>query len=330
MIRFVIKRVLWMIPVIIGVLFVVFFISYITPGDAATAILGPNYTPESYEDLAHQLGIDRGFFVQFFEYLYGLFTRFDLGKSYVFGTSVSAEIVARIGTTMKIGLLGVLLTIVVGLPIGIISATRQYSLCDNIFTVLSMIMAAMPGFWIALMMMLLFALKLRLLPASGIATWKGYILPVACNAMASLAVMVRMTRSSMLEVIHQDYIRTARAKGLSERTIIYRHALKNALMPVITVVGMQISIIMGGSVIIETIFNIQGIGMYLMQGINSRDYPIICGCVLVISLSVCVMNLIVDLVYAFIDPRVRSQYSSRPKAAVRTGGKGGELQNEGA
>lgn len=324
MFKYVIKRLLLMIPVMIGVLFIVFFISYITPGDAATAILGANYTPEAYAELAHSLGIDRPFIVQFLDYLSGIVTRFDLGDSYVYHTSVAAGILSRIGITLRIGLLGVLLTIVIGLPIGIISATKQHSLLDNCVTVLSMVMAAMPGFWIAMMLMILFALNLRILPASGVTSWKGYILPVVCNAMASLAVMVRMTRSSMLEVIHQDYIRTARAKGLSERRIVFKHALKNALMPVITVVGMQISMIMGGSVIIETIFNINGIGLYMLQGINSRDYPIICGCVLVISLTVCMLNLVVDLVYAFIDPRVKSQYAGvSPKRAKMAEG-GGE------
>jgi peptide/nickel transport system permease protein len=176
-----------------------------------------------------------------------------------------------------------------------------------------MVFAAMPGFWLALMMIIVFSVNLGWLPATGVTTWKGYILPVVCNALGSVAVVVRMLRSSMLEVIRQDYIRTARAKGLTEGMIIRKHALKNALMPVITIIGMQVSMIMGGSVIIETIFNIPGLGLYMMNGISGRDYPIICGCVLIISLCVCVMNLVVDLVYAFIDPRIKAQYSKGKK-----------------
>lgn len=323
LLRYVLKRILWMIPVILGVLFIVFFISYITPGDAAMAQLGTNYTEEAYAAKVAELGLDRPFFVQFFDYVIGLVTRFDMGTSYTYGHSVSGEILTRMPVTLKIGLFGVLLTLVIGLPIGIISATKQYSILDYSVTVVSMIFAAMPGFWMAMMMMLLFALKLGWLPATGINSWQGYIMPVLCNALSSAAIVVRMLRSSMLEVIRQDYIRTARAKGLSEGVIIRRHALKNSLMPVITVIGMQVSMIMGGSVIIETIFNITGLGSYLVGGITSRDYPVVCGCVLMISLCVCIMNLLVDLVYAFIDPRVKAQYSAGKKRRI-SGEKRGE------
>lgn len=325
MTKYIIKRVLWMIPIILGVLFIVFFISYMTPGDAASASLGTNYTPEAYAAKAHELGIDKPFFVQFLDYIYNLVTKGNLGTSYTYGHSVSAEIAARFGITLKIGLLGVLVTVVVSLPIGILSATKQNSVLDYIVTFISMIFAAMPGFWIAMMMMLLFALRLHWLPATGVDSYKGYIMPVLCNAFTSIAVVTRMLRSSMLEVIRQDYIRTARAKGLSEGAIIKDHALKNAMMPVITIIGMQVSMIMGGSVIIETIFNIPGLGLYLMNGISGRDYPVICGCVLVISVCVCMMNLVVDLIYAFIDPRVKAQYTGgkkkgKKKASEEKGG----------
>ena len=175
----------------------------------------------------------------------------------------------------------------------------------------------MPNFWLALVAILLFSLKLRWLPATGFGTVQQLILPVLTNALTSVAVVARMTRSSMLEVIRQDYIRTARAKGLREGTVIRRHALKNALIPVLTVVGMQMSMVMGGSVIVETIFSIPGLGAYMMAGINARDYPVINGCVVVLSLSICVMNLLVDIAYAYVDPRIRAQYE-RPKKKQKT------------
>ena len=186
----------------------------------------------------------------------------------------------------------------------------------------------MPNFWLALLCILLFSLKLGWLPATGFGTWKQLVLPVVTNALTSVAVVARMARSSMLEVIRQDYIRTARAKGLREGTVIRRHALKNSLIPVLTVIGMQMSMVMGGSVIIETIFSIPGLGAYMMAGINARDYPVINGCVLVLSLSICVMNLLVDIAYAYVDPRIRSQYETRKKKAGKPvpAGNGGAAQ----
>ena len=217
-----------------------------------------------------------------------------------------------------------LVTAILGIPLGIIAATHQNSIFDYIVTVVSMFFASMPNFWMALMMIIIFSLHLRWVPATGLATWKAWILPVLSLGLSPVASVTRMTRSSMLEVIRQDYIRTARAKGLEERTVIRRHALKNALINVVTVIGFQMSMIMGGSVIVESIFAIPGLGTYMMQGINTKDYPVVQGCVLVIALSVCIMNLLVDLFYGFIDPRVMAQYTAgkkkkekAPKAAAR-------------
>ena len=173
-----------------------------------------------------------------------------------------------------------------------------------------MFIAAMPNFWMGLMLMLIFSLKLGWLPASGIDSWQNWVLPTLTQCLGSLALMTRMTRSSMLEVIRQDYIRTARSKGLSEQSVIRKHVLKNSLIPVITIVGMQVGMIMGGSLIIESIFSIPGLGSYMMKGITSRDYPVINGCVLLMSTTICVMNLVTDLAYGFIDPRIKAQYTT--------------------
>ena len=318
--KFIIKRVLWMIPVLLGVLFIVFTINRLTPGDPVTAILGSNYTPEQYAQQEAAMGLDKPFLVQFVNYVKGIVTKFDFGVSYQSRQDVGTEIAKRLSTTVSIGVLGVLVTAVIGIPLGIVAATKQNSIFDYIVTVVSMFFASMPNFWMALMMIIIFSLNLRWFPATGLATWKAWILPVLALGLSPVASVTRMTRSSMLEVIRQDYIRTARAKGLAEGIITRRHALKNALINVVTVIGMQMSMIMGGSVIIESIFAIPGLGTYMMQGINTKDYPVVQGCVLIIALCVCVMNLIVDLVYGFIDPRVMAQYTAgkkqkQPKAA---------------
>lgn len=317
MAKYIIKRILWMIPVVLGVLFIVFFISYITPGDPVKSLLGNNYTEEAYLAKQAELGLDKPFLYQYVKYVVDMVTKGDLGTSYVYGHSVSAQILSRMGITFQIGILGVLLTVILGIPAGIISAVKQYSPLDYSITTIMTLLAAMPNFWLALICMLVFALYLRILPATGYGTWQQLVLPVLTNALTSVAVVARMTRSSMLEVIRQDYIRTARAKGLKESTIIWRHALKNAIIPVLTVVGMQMSMIMGGSVVIESIFSIPGLGAYLMAGINARDYPVINGCVVVLAISICVMNLLVDIAYAYVDPRIRAQYtkSGRKKKA---------------
>jgi len=222
-------------------------------------------------------------------------------------------IAERLGVTLLLGIYGSLITIVLGVIIGILSAVRQYSILDYVTTILATFFAAMPNFWLALMGVIIFSQNLQLLPASGLSTWKHWIMPVICIGIGPIALVVRMTRTSMLDVVRQDYIRTARAKGVKERAVIYKHALRNALIPVITVIGMQLSVIFGGSIIVETIFSIPGMGMLLLDAINSQDYPVILGCVLVLSLAVCVINLLVDLAYAAADPRIKAQYTGGKK-----------------
>ena len=313
MIRYIIKRILWMIPVLLGVTFIVFTINRMTPGDPIYALMGSNITQEQYDAKEAELGLDKPFLTQFAVYVKGIVVDHDLGTSYQTKRPVSTEIAERFMTTIKLGLLGVLVTVIIGIPFGIISATKQNSPLDYGVTTVSMFFAAMPNFWLALMMIILFAYRWPILPASGLTGWKSWILPVLAVGLSPVASVTRMTRSSMLEVIRQDYVRTARAKGLSEGVIIRKHALKNALLNVITVVGFQISMVMGGSVIIETIFTIPGLGTLMMAAINSNNYPVIQGCVFVIAVTVCVMNLLVDLVYGLVDPRVMAQYTGGGK-----------------
>lgn len=314
MIKFIIKRILLMIPILLGVIFIVFAINRMTPGDPTLTILGADAQPEEYEALREELGLNDPFLVQFFNYVKGIITKFDLGTSYTTRRSVTNEIIERFPTTLLLGLIGVFITVLIGIPFGVISATKQGSVLDYVVTFVSLFFASMPSFWLALMMMLLFSLKLQWLPASGLDTWLGFIMPCLALGLSPVATVTRLTRSSMLEVIRQDYIRTARAKGINEHAVIIRHALRNALIPVITNVGIQLGHIMAGSVVIESIFGIAGIGTLMVNAINNKNYPVVQGCVLFLSISVCVINLIVDLVYSVVDPRIKAQIiKSTPK-----------------
>ena len=313
MIRFVIKRLLWMIPVMLGVLIIVFTITYLTPGDPVKTILGTGYTPEKYAKMSHEFGLDKGYFGQLGTYIWNLVTQGSLGKSFASNIPIAQEMAARIPVTFSIAFLSILLIVITGLPLGILSATRQYSVLDTTLTSLALISAAIPAFVLALLALVLFGVELRWLPISGLATWEAWILPVATNSVGGTAFIMRMTRTTMLEVIRQDYIRTARSKGLKESAIIYKHALKNCLIPLCTVIGGYLAMLLSGAIIVETIFSIPGMGMYLMGGITARDYPVINGTVILLSFIVCIMNLIVDVLYAYIDPRIKFQYVSSKK-----------------
>ena len=311
--KYVLKRVLLMIPVLLGVIFIVFAINHFMPGDPVISLLGNNYTQEQYDAKEAELGLDKPFLEQFYIYVKNVVTKLDLGTSYQTNRSVSTEILERFPVTLKIGVLGILVTVIVGVPFGVISATKQYSALDYGVTVVSMFFASMPSFWMGLMAIIIFSYNLGWLPASGLFTWKHWILPVLTLGLSPVATITRMTRSSMLDVIRQDYIRTARAKGLSEGLVIRRHALKNALIPVLTVIGMQLGVIVAGSVVVEAIFAINGTGQLLMTAINGKNYPVIQGIVLFLSVSISLMNLVVDLVYGFVDPRIMAQYSGGGK-----------------
>ena len=326
MIKYIVKRLLQMIPVLLGVLIIVFSLSYLMPGDPVLNQLPDNYTQEQYDQVEHEMGLDQPYLIQLGQYIWGVVTRLDLGTSYMTNRAVSATISERVGVTIQLGVLSVCVTVVLGIPFGIISAIKQKTALDYTVSILAVVLASIPGFWLALMGIVVFSIKLNLLPASGLSTPLHYILPVAASGMMSLAGTTRMTRSSLLEVIRQDYIRTARAKGLREMAIIRKHALKNALIPVITMIGGQISMVIGGNVIIESIFNIPGIGSLMVTGINNRDYPTIMGITLVIAVFVCCMNLLVDLAYAAIDPRIKAQFAGGGKRRKKTQAEGEEAK----
>lgn len=322
MIQYIIKRLLGMIPVLLGIILIIFIINSFAPGDPVLTILGTEFTQEQYDAVEKELGLDKPVLVRFVDYVVGIVTELDFGISYQNKLPVKDQLLERIPVSIYLGILGMALTVIIGVPFGVISATKQYSVLDYSVTSISLVFASMPSFWLALMLIIFFALDLKWLPASGLESWKAWILPCVAIGLSPVASVSRTTRSSMLEVIRQDYIRTGYAKGLSKRAIIWRHALKNALIPVVTVVGLQLGMIMGGSMVVEVIFSIPGLGSLLLNAINNQNYPMIQGCVLVISLFISVMSLLVDILYAFIDPRIKGQYQKRRKAAVtvREGG----------
>lgn len=306
--KYIIKRLLMMIPVIIGVSFLVYFIMALTPGDPARTILGETAPQESVDALREQLGLNDPIPIRYINYMKDLL-RGDMGNSYKTGRPVFQEVMELYPATLQLAFWGMLFSVLLSIPIGILSATKQYSIMDNISMVFTLIATATPNFWLGLMLIIVFALNLRILPSGGNTNgWTSLILPVITLGTSSLANITRTTRSSMLEVIRQDYIRTAKAKGVSNNKVINVHALKNALIPVVTVIGLQFGALLGGAVLTETVFSWPGMGSYLINSIKSHDTPAVLGCVIVFSVSFSIVNLIVDILYAYIDPRIKSKY----------------------
>jgi peptide/nickel transport system permease protein len=302
-----------LIPVLLGVTVVVFLMLYLTPGDPARALLGDNANQEDILTLRKQMGLDDPMIVQYLRYMFKLLFKGDLGISYVSHRPVMLEILARFPTTMLLTAVGVLISVTVGVTTGVISAIRQYSWMDRLATAVGLIGVSMPAFWLGLVLSFVFALKLRWLPATGFYGPKYWILPAITVGVQTATMLMRMTRSSMLEVVRQDYIRTARAKGLNERRVTMHHALRNSLIPIITVVGLQIGNQLGGAMVTETIFSIPGLGKFMVDSILTRDYPVVQSGVLVIALVFSVVNVLVDILYALVDPNIRIQFSSMRK-----------------
>lgn len=308
MAKYILRRILFLIPVILGVTFIVFTMLYLTPGDPASLILGAQATQDQVLLLRQEMGLDQSFWVQYAVFLKNLILHQDIGRSYISNSPVLTDIVPAFFITLKLAVTAVIFSMVIGIPAGIISAIKPYSLFDTVAMILALIGTSMPIFWLGLLLILLFTVQLNWLPASGYDRVDQMIMPMIALGGLSTAIIARMTRSSMLEVIKQDYIRTARSKGQKESVIILRHALGNALVPIITVVGLQFGSLLGGAVLTETIFSIPGLGRLMVEAIKMRDFPVVQGGVLVIAIAFCVINLLVDLLYAYVNPRIRSQY----------------------
>ncbi len=316
MLRFVFKRILSMIPTIIGITLLIFVIMSIVPGDPARLALGIDATEDQIEAFREEQGLNEPFLVRYFNYMAGVLHG-DFGTSWYNHYDVGAEIKTRLSITLVIALGSMIVQIIVGLPIGIIAAVKQYSFLDTSITGISMLLTSAPTFWVGLLLMLLFCLNLQWLPAIGTDSWKNFVLPIITQSAGIMAAMIRTTRSNMLECIREDYVRTARAKGAKENSIIFRDVLKNALLPIVTVVGMNFGMNMSGAIVMETIYAMPGLGSLVYGGLASRDMPVVMGCMIFMSIFICAANLIVDILYAFIDPRVKAQYiaeSARARA----------------
>ncbi len=310
----IIRRVLVSIPTVFGILLAGFLVIYLSPGDPALLMAGPNALPEVVENIRHQWGLDQPFVVQFGKYMLHLLHG-DMGRSMSSGWPISAELLRTLPRTFELVVLSTLWSVLMGIPLGVLSAVRRGTLADRSCTALAVFGVSLPVFFIGIMLIYFFAFKVKIFPMGeyGGPLWslKGLqhiALPAITLGMFSAASLARVTRSTMLEVLGQDYVRTARAKGLTERVVIYHHALKNALIPVITLVGTNMARLIGGSVVTETIFSWPGMGRMMIVALLSKDIPVIQGCLLAIGLMVTVLNLAVDIAYTLVDPRMKQSH----------------------
>ncbi len=305
-----IRRCLAMIPVLIGVSLLVFLMIHLIPGDPAHQIAGRDATGEQLRMIRAELGLDRPLHIQYLSFV-GNLLRGDMGRSLVTRSPVSHELTRRLPYTIILAVSSVVVAGLGGIVLGVLSAVKQYSLFDHASMSFALLGVSMPTFWIAIMLIWVFAVNLQLLPAGGLpdniyslSAIRWLILPVVTLAWTIVGMVTRLTRSTMLEVVRQDYVRTARAKGLSERVVVFRHALRNAMLPVVTYLGLQFGFLLGGAVVTESVFAWPGLGRYLLQGIYDRDYPVIQSSILVMAFAFVAINTLVDLCYGLLDPRI--------------------------
>ena len=309
MYRYVIKRLLLMIPVIIGVSFLVFFIMDMAPGDAVDVLAPEGATAEDLEAIRHDLGLDKPVVVRYIDYMAGMLHG-DLGVSYISKTDVFQTYVEKLPATIKLSFASILISVILSVPLGIYSATRQGTIQDNISMAFAMIGLAMPHFWLGLLLIIVFSLKLQWFPSGGDQTLSSIVLPAITIGTGLMATLTRTTRSSMLDVLKQEYLRTARAKGIPEKVVVMSHALRNALIPIITIIGIQLAGVLGGSVLTETVFAWPGVGRLIVDSLNMRDTPLVTGSIIMTTILLSFVLLLVDLLYAAVDPRIKAQYTT--------------------
>jgi peptide/nickel transport system permease protein len=301
--KFILKRTFHALITMFIVSLIIFFTMELTPGDPALMALAVDATPETLEAYRVEMGLNLPLHIQYFKFIKGIFTG-HFGKSFQTRRLISEDLNTAIPITLQLTLLSVSISSIIGVFIGVISAIKRETILDDIIRIVVLTGISMPTFWLGLLLIIYFSIKLHILPTMGWGNFKQMILPTISLAVFPLALFIRFTRSSMLEVIHQDYIRTALAKGLPYRTVIYKHALRNALIPIITVIGVQFAASLGGAIMTESVFNIPGMGRLLVFGIYARDYPVIRSCVMLAALFFIGINLLVDIFYTFIDPRL--------------------------
>lgn len=317
MLKYILRRLLLIIPVLLGAIIVVFTINFFSTTDPAMIKLGLSASdPVKLAAMRETMGLNRPYIVQLADYVWNLFHG-DLGDSYVYSKTVWELLAGRIPNTLKLGLGAMVISVCIGIPLGIVAALHQNSAVDYITTTFAVVMNAMPGFLVAVLLMVIFALKLGWFPVSGAEGFKSFVLPVIAAGIGPITQDARMTRSSVLEVIRQDYVRTARAKGIAESKVIVRHVMKNSLIPILTMVGSGLGTCLAGSILVEMIFNIPGMGMLINSSIMAKDFITVQGCVVVCAIVVALANLLTDLAYAAIDPRIKAQYTAGSKRRVK-------------
>lgn len=319
--KYILRRLAMTILVVLVASIVVFTLVYFVPGDPVKILMSPESTVAELEAKRHSLGLDQPYLVQLGNFLYNAYIKLDLGTSWIRGSSVLDGLLERLPYTFELGICAIIISAFIGIPLGVNAAVHQNCWQDRVCMLLGMLCTSLPDFWFALLLIVLLSQKLNLLPAFGIGGIEYMIMPVAAASLKSIGTLARQTRSSMLEVIRSDYITTARAKGLKERAVIWKHMLPNALIPIITVIGSSFSGIIAGTVVIEQVFSRPGVGTYLTQAITNRDFPIVRGCVIILAIFTSVMMLLVDLAYAVVDPRIKAQYAGQSKRRVRKNAK---------
>lgn len=308
MVKYILKRILMIIPVVIAVSLIVFVIMDFVPTDAAVTVMGDGATEEQLEQYREEHGLNDPLLVQYFRYMKGVLHR-DLGTSYANNMPVWDLFFNKFPVTLKLAAASILVTVLLSLPLGILAAVKENTMADTLCSTVSFVGLAMPNFWLGLLLIILFSVNLGWLPSTGAATWQSYILPAFTCGTGNMAALTRTTRSAMLDVLKQDYLRTARSKGLGERAIIMKHALKNAQIPIVTMIGIQISTLIGGAVLTERVFALPGVGSFLVDSIMKNDFEVVTGFIIMLAIFVSIVLLIVDVVYAFLDPRIKAQYS---------------------
>lgn len=319
--KYVVKRLGWMVITMLCVAVLIFTIMWFVPGDPAQIILGAGTSQADIDALREQMGLNRPFLVQLGEYMVDTFLKFDLGTSYVYHVPVIEEFMLRLPRTLGLGLMSILISSSIGIPMGVQAALHRNKWQDQGTLLMSMVFISIPQFWLALEMIVLFALKLDWLPVSGIGGIEYWVMPVIANSIGHIAMNARQTRSAVLETIRADFVTTARAKGLQEKKVIWKHMMPNALVPIINMLGQSFGAVVGGTVVIETVFAFPGIGTYMLTGIQGRDYPVIRSCVLILAVFAALIVLGTDLVYAYLDPRIKAQYVSLGNGKSKKGGK---------
>lgn len=324
MFRFIIKRLLFLIPIILGVILIVCVLQEITPSDPVEMHYAGT-TAEFKEQKREELGLNDPLWKRYVDYVWDLVSEGSLGTSFTSGGSVAEELMVRFPVTVLLTAISIVLGMVIGIPLGVWSAIKQYTLTDSAILTVSMVSVSFPNFWLALLLIMLFSVNLGILPSGGISHWTGWIMPIIVTTFSCLSSFVRITRSSMLEVIRQDFVRTAKAKGQTPMKITVRHVLRNALIPIITQVAGQIGQLLGGALIVESIFGMPGIGQYLVLAINNRNYSAVLGGVVLLAIVYSLINLVVDILYTVVDPRLKHQMikQKRPKLHRSSAVKGG-------